>query len=473
MAAVVPIILAGGSGTRLWPVSRQSFPKQFASLIGSSSLFQQSVLRVTNNGFAKPIIVTSEKYRFLVSDQLEAIEVTADIVIEPVGKNTAPAILAAAIVAQKSDFNATLLVTPSDHYIPEPEEFSKTIAAGITTANSGAVVTFGVKPSRVETGYGYIEPFPGEGEICRPVRRFHEKPDYLRATEMFNSGSYLWNTGMFLFKATTVLELAKIFQPQMVADVSKAVAGGYNDLGFFRISPSEWDLVEANSIDYAIMEKAKNIFCIDFHMNWSDLGDWLAIANLQERDANNNVIDQKSIGIECNNSMLWSSAEGVRLAGLGLDNIVAVATDDAILVANANRLQEVRKVVNVLESIGAPEATEHLKDYRPWGWFERLVSMPGYLVKRLYVHPGGKLSLQSHAHRSEHWVVVSGCATVCRDDEMLILDCNESIFIKAKQKHRLSNETDDPLIVIEVQTGSYLGEDDIIRYDDVYQRSAS
>ena len=208
-------------------------------------------------------------------------------------------------------------------------------------------------------------------------------------------------------------------------------------------------------------------------MNWSDLGDWLAIANLEGRDSNNNVIGETSIGIECKNTMLWSSAERVRLAGLGLDNIVAVATDDAILVASADRLQDVREVVNALQLAGAPEATEHLKDYRPWGWFERLVSMPGYQVKRLYVYPGSKLSLQSHMHRSEHWVVVSGCATVCRDDEMFVLESNESIFIKAKQIHRLANETDKPLIVIEVQTGIYLGEDDIIRYDDVYQRSVS
>jgi len=473
LASIIPIILAGGSGSRLWPVSRQSFPKQFAPLTGTSSLFQQSVLRVSEYGFAKPLIVTSERYRFLVSGQLDTIGIGADIVIEPVGKNTAPAVLAAAIIAQKSDIDAMLLVMPSDHYIPDSEEFVETISAGITAANSSAVVTFGVKPSRAETGYGYIEVFPSKGEICRPVRGFHEKPDYLRAKEMFNSGSYLWNTGIFLFKAKTILDLAKRFQPQMLADVLKAVAGGDDDFGYFRISPADWALVEANSIDYAIMEKAKNIFCIDFKMNWSDLGDWLAMANLEGRDQNNNVIGQNSIGIECNNTMLWSTAERVRLAGLGLDNIVAVATDDAILVANGDRLQEVRKVVNALGLIGAPEATEHLKDYRPWGWFERLVSMPGYQVKRLYVYPGSKLSLQSHLYRSEHWVVVSGCATVCRGDDVFVLEANESIFIKAEQKHRLANETDDPLIVIEVQTGSYLGEDDIIRYEDVYQRFVS
>jgi mannose-1-phosphate guanylyltransferase/mannose-6-phosphate isomerase len=473
VAAIVPIVLAGGSGTRLWPVSRQSFPKQFAPLTGSLSLFQQSVLRVANDAFAKPLVVTSEKYRFIVSNQLDAIDISADIVIEPVGKNTAPAVLAAAIIAQKSDIEPTLLVMPSDHHIPDSKEFLETIAAGITTAKGGAVVTFGVKPSRVETGYGYIEAFPGKDEVCRPVRGFHEKPDYSRAKEMFNSGSYLWNTGIFLFKAKTILELAENFQPKMLANVRRAVAGGYKDLDYFRISPADWSVLDNISIDYAIMERATNIFCVDFQTSWSDLGDWLAIANLRENDSNNNVIGDNSIGIECKNTMLWSSSERVRLAGLGLDNIVAVATDDAILVAKADRLQEVRKVVTVLESIGAHEATEHLKDYRPWGWFERLATMPGYQVKCLCVYPGSKLSLQSHEYRSEHWVVVSGSAKVYRDDEVFVLDCNESIFIRAKQKHRLVNDTDDPLIVIEVQTGSYLGEDDIVRYEDVYQRSTS
>jgi mannose-1-phosphate guanylyltransferase/mannose-6-phosphate isomerase len=472
MAGIVPIILAGGFGTRLWPVSRQSFPKQFAPLIGSSSLFQKSVLRAKEDGFLKPLIVTSDRYRFLVSDQLDTVDVDADIVIEPEGKNTAPAILAAAIIAQKTAIDVMLLVMPSDHYIPDAAAFAKTIASGVTTATSGAVVTFGVKPSRVETGYGYIETLPGQGETCRPVKGFYEKPDYLRATEMFDSGSYLWNTGVFLFKANTILGLAEILQPQMLSDVRKAVANGYNDLGYFRISPAEWALVEANSIDYAIMEKAKNIFCVDFQPNWSDLGDWRAIADLAERDSNNNVISQNSIGIECNNTMLWSSAERVRLTGLGLDNIVAIATDDAILVANADRLQEVRKVVTALESQGVPEATEHLKDYRPWGWFESLVLMPGYQVKRLHVYPRSKLSLQSHKYRSEHWVVVSGRANVCRDDEVFILESNESVYIKAGQKHRLANETDDPLIIIEVQTGRYLAEDDIIRYHDVYNRTS-
>ncbi|MDC0992901.1 mannose-1-phosphate guanylyltransferase/mannose-6-phosphate isomerase [Alphaproteobacteria bacterium] len=471
MAGIVPIILAGGIGTRLWPVSRQSFPKQFVPLIGSSSLFQQSVLRVKGDEFFRPLIVTSDKYRFLVSDQLNTADVGADIVIEPEGKNTAPAILAAAIISQKSAIDASLLVMPSDHFIPDALAFTKTISSGMPTSNNGAVVTFGVKPSRVETGYGYIEALPGQGETCRPIKGFYEKPDYLRAKEMFDSGSYLWNTGIFLFKAKTILELAEMFQPKMLSDVRKAVANGYNDLDYFRISPAEWALVEANSIDYAIMEKAKNIFCVDFQPAWSDLGDWRAIANLLEHDANNNVISQSSTGIECTNTMLWSTAERVRLTGLGLDNIVAVATDDAILVASADRLQEVRKIVTALESEGAPEATEHSRDYRPWGWFESLVLMPGYQVKRLHVYPRSKLSLQSHKYRSEHWVVVSGSATVCRENEVFTLESNESVYIKAGQKHRLANETDDPLTVIEVQTGSYLAEDDIIRFEDAYHRA--
>ncbi len=470
MAVVVPIILAGGVGSRLWPVSRKSFPKQFAPLIGSSSLFQLSVLRARGDEFSKPLIVTSEKYRFLVSEQLNAVDVDAEIVIEPEGKNTAPAIFAAAIIAQKSETDPTLLVMPSDHYIPDIRAFAETIAQGITTSIRGGIVTFGVQPSRVETGYGYIETTSNQSDACWPVNGFHEKPDYSRAMEMYASRSYLWNTGIFLFGASTILELAEHFRPQMLSAVNNAVANGQTEMEYFQISAAEWTLIEAESIDCAIMEQANNIFCVNFRATWSDLGDWRAIANLMEHDSNKNIFSPTSVGVDCTNTTLWSSAQRMRLTGLGLDNVVAVATDDAVLVANADRLQEVRKIVSTLESQGAPEATEHLKDYRPWGWFESLILSPSYQVKRLHVYPGSRLSLQSHKHRSEHWVVVSGSATVSRDDEVFTLESNQSVYIKAGQKHRLANETDVPLIVIEVQTGNYLGEDDIIRYEDLYHR---
>lgn len=470
MTSVVPIILAGGVGARLWPVSRKSCPKQFAALIGGFSLFQQSVLRVQGDGFVKPLIVTSEEYRFLVSQQLNDLGVDADIVLEPEGKNTAPAILAAAMISQKLETDSLLLVMPSDHYIPDTKVFEETVAEGIATASRGGVVTFGVKPSRAETGYGYIEIVPTQDELCRPINGFHEKPDYSRATEMYTSGSYLWNTGIFLFKAKTILALAKCFQPKMLSLVEDAVENGRIDKGCFWISAAEWILLKANSIDYAIIEKAENIFCVNFESIWSDLGDWRALADLMESDSNNNFVSQNSTSVDCKNTMLWSAANRMRLAGLGLENIVAVATDDAVLVADANRLQDVRRIVTSLEAGGLPEATKHLKDYRPWGWFESIVLMPSYQVKRLYVHPQAKLSLQSHKHRSEHWVVVAGRATVWRDSEVFILEANSSVYIRAGQKHRLANDTDKPLVVIEVQTGSYLGEDDIIRYEDAYQR---
>lgn len=470
MAGIVPIILAGGVGARLWPVSRKSCPKQFASLIGGSSLFQQSILRVQGDAFVKPIVVTSDEYRFLVSEHLNAVGVDADIVLESEGKNTAPAILAAAIIAQKREIDPLLLVMPSDHYIPDTEAFEETIAEGIANAGRGGIVTFGVKPSRAETGYGYIETVPKQEELCRPIKGFHEKPDYSRAMEMYTSGSYLWNTGIFLFNAKTILALAERFQPQMMSLVDNAVENGSIDLGCFRISAAEWAQLEANSIDYAIMEKADNIFCVNFKSTWSDLGDWHTIANLMDGDKNNNFVSQNSTSVDCKNTMLWSSANRVRLAGLGLENIVAVATDDAVLVANASQLQDVRKIVTALKADGLPEATKHLKDHRPWGWFESLVLLPSYQVKRLHVYPESKLSLQSHKYRSEHWVVVSGRANVLIDTEEFILECNASVYIRAGQKHRLANETDKPLVVIEVQTGSYLGEDDIIRYEDVYHR---
>lgn len=467
---IVPIILAGGAGTRLWPVSRKTLPKQFVPVIDGQTPFQQSILRVQGDKFAKPLIVTSDDYRFLVSEQLNAMGCDADVIIEPDGKNTAPAILAAALVAKKSDNDAMLLAMPADHHIPDFDSFSETIAEGLAVANNGGVVTFGVKPSRAETGYGYIEAVIDEGRTCRPVRGFHEKPNYSQAMEMFASGLYSWNTGIFLFKAVTILNLAQRFKAGMLSGVAKAVANGNVDLDYFRISDASWAAVNAESIDYAIMEKADNIYCVDFQSEWSDLGDWSAIANLNVQDFNNNTYTQNTTGVDCKNTMLWSSADRLHLAGLGLENIVAVATDDAVLVANADRLQEVRKIVSNLESQGVQEATKHLKDYRPWGWFESLVLMPNYQVKRLHVYPKASLSLQSHKYRSEHWVVVSGRATVCRDEDLFVLNCNESVYIKAGQKHRLANETNDPLTLIEVQTGNYLGEDDIIRYEDIYQR---
>ena len=467
---IVPIILAGGAGTRLWPVSRKALPKQFVPLIEGQTPFQQSILRVQGDRFTKPLIVTSDNYRFLVLEQINAVGCDADIIIEPEGKNTAPAILAAALVAQKSDNDAMLLAMPADHHIPDAVSFAETIAEGLAVANNGGVVTFGVKPSRVETGYGYIEAVIDEGKTCRPVRGFHEKPNHSRAQEMVASGLYSWNTGIFLFKAATILGLAQRFQAVMLSVVGKAVADGYVDLEYFRISEAPWASVNAESIDYAIMEKADNIYCVDFHPEWSDLGDWRAIADLTTQDSDNNSYTQNTTGVDCKNTMLWSSAERLRLAGLGLENIVAVATDDAVLVANADRLQDVRKIVTNLELQGVPEATQHLKDYRPWGWFESLVLMPNYQVKRLQVYPKASLSLQSHKYRSEHWVVVSGRATVCRDEDMFVLNFNESVYIKAGQKHRLVNETDEPLTLIEVQTGSYLGEDDIVRYEDIYHR---
>ena len=471
MNSIVPIILAGGVGARLWPVSRKSCPKQFATLIGGYSLFQQSVLRVQGDGFVKPIVVTSDEYRFLVSQQLNALGVDADIILEPEGRNTGPAILAAAMIAQKLETDPLLLVMPSDHYIPDTKVFEETVAEGIATAGRGGVVTFGVKPLRAETGYGYIETVPKQDELCLPVKGFYEKPDYSWANEMYTSGLYLWNTGIFLFKVGTILALAKRFQPKMLSVVDDAVENGSSDLGYFRISAAEWIMLKADSIDYAIMEKADNIFCVNFQSTWSDLGDWRALTDLTEGDSNNNVVSQNSTSVDCKNTMLWSSADRIHLSGLGLENIVAVATDDAVLVANANRLQEVRKIVTILKADGVPQATEHLKDYRPWGWFESLILLPSYQVKRLHIYPKSRLPLQSHEHRSEHWVVVSGCATVWKDSEVFVLESNASVYIRAGQKHRLANEGDEPLIVIEVQTGSYLGEDDIVRYEDVYHRS--
>lgn len=470
MSSITPVVLTGGIGSRLWPVSRKSLPKQFAHMFGAQTLFQESVRRVRGKGFLKPLILASEEHRFLVSQQLLGLGVEGDVVLEPQGKNTAPAIIAAAIIAQKRDLNAMILVLPSDHHIPDTNAFCEAVTRGKRSADSGDVVVFGVRPTCAETGYGYIETETSEENGIKKVTQFHEKPEKLLATKMYNSGRYLWNAGIFLARTDCILGMASQFQSSILTSVQKAVDNGNIDLDYFRFSADAWLEVEPISFDYAIMEKAKNVSCVEFDSGWSDMGNWGSVANLMPLDEHNNVISPSATAVDCSNTTLWSSANRVHLTGLGLENIVAVATDDAVLVASVDRLQEVGSVVEALEVKSAPEAKQHLKDYRPWGWFESIVLAPNYQVKRLHIHPGSSLSLQSHQHRSEHWVVVSGTATVVRDEETMYLETNSSVYINAGQKHRLSNETDVPLVVIEVQTGGYLSEDDIIRYEDLYQR---
>ncbi|MDB2390492.1 mannose-1-phosphate guanylyltransferase/mannose-6-phosphate isomerase [Alphaproteobacteria bacterium] len=470
MSIINPVILCGGVGSRLWPLSRNSLPKQFAPIIGDQSLFHQAVSRTDRDGFADPVIITSDDHRFLAQKQLHELDIDGSIILEPKGKNTAPAIFVAALHASRGKADALVLVMPSDHHIPDNDAFAQMVATGAIAAQEGAIVTFGVTPDRPETGYGYIETDMAHENPCHLVTGFHEKPDLVKAEAMLAAGNYLWNAGIFLFRADVMLELAKKLQPAMLASVRASHDAAIEDHNFWHLGADAWNVIEPDSIDYAIMEKAKHIVCVAFQGRWSDLGDWRAVVNEFDPDANGNLTVGDSSVLDCENSVLWSNAEGTHLVGLGLENIIAVATDDAVMIAHADKSQDVRKIVTHLEDKGVSQATQHIKDYRPWGWFESLANMQGYQVKRLHVYPGAALSLQSHEHRSEHWVVVDGIATIQIEDDIKDVATNESVYIHVGQKHRLANDTDAPLTVIEVQTGSYLGEDDIIRYEDVYNR---
>jgi mannose-1-phosphate guanylyltransferase/mannose-6-phosphate isomerase len=470
MSEIVPVILCGGVGSRLWPLSRKSLPKQFAPLIGTQSLFEAAVNRVDRDEFADPIVVTSSDHRFLAEKQLRDCGCFGSILLEPEGKNTAPAVFAAAHHVTKHSGDALLLVMPSDHLIPDQDAFRKMVLAGRAAAEAGAIVTFGVAPDRPETGYGYIELGQPSTGAAFAVSKFHEKPDQTAAQQMLDAGHYVWNAGIFLFRASAMLALGKAFELEMLAAVQAAIDAAREDKNFWHIDKAAWGKIQGQSVDYAILEKTDQIACVRFSGAWSDLGDWNAVAGQLPHDGEGNFLTGTASQIDCQNTTLWSASDGTQLVGLGLENIVTVVMDDAVLVADAARMQDVRDVVEHLETAGISQANQHAKDYRPWGWFESLVNQPGYQVKRLHVYPGAALSLQSHQHRSEHWVVVFGTASVVRDDEVLTLATNESVYIHVGQKHRLANETDAPLTVIEVQTGDYLGEDDIVRYEDLYRR---
>ena len=470
MSEIIPVILCGGVGSRLWPLSRKSLPKQFAPLMGAQSLFEAAVKRVDRDEFADPLVVTSSDHRFLAEKQLRDCGCSGTILLEPAGKNTAPAVFAAAHHVMKHISDALLLVMPSDHHIPDQDAFIKMVQTGRAAAEAGAIVTFGVAPNRPETGFGYMELGETSVGAAFNVKKFHEKPDLATAQMMLDAGHYVWNAGIFLFRASVMLAHAKKLAPDILSVVQAAIDGAREDKNFWHFDDAAWAQINGQSVDYTILEKTEKIACVKFSGGWSDLGDWNAVAGQLPHDGAGNFITGSASQIDCQNTTLWSAADGTQLVGLGLQNIVTVVMDDAVLVADANRMQDVRNVVDHLERAGVSQANQHVKDYRPWGWFESLVNMPGYQVKRLHVYPGAALSLQSHKHRSEHWVVVSGTASVVRDDEKLTLMTNESVYIHVGQKHRLANETDSQLTVIEVQTGEYLGEDDIIRYEDVYMR---
>jgi len=471
MPTIHPVILCGGSGTRLWPVSRKSYPKQFCPLLEGGSLFQRTLARIARPPYAEPILLTHQDFRFITAEQLADSAVpSARILLEPEGRNTAPAICLAALSLAERDMDAVLLVLPSDHVLSDPEPFHAAVAAGAAAAAAeGRLATFGIAPDRAETGYGYIELDASPATGAQPYRRFVEKPDRAAAEAMLASGRYLWNSGMFLFPLRALLAAFDAHTPEIRAACAAALAGGRPDLGFFRPDPEAYLANPDISIDYAIMERERGLV-VPVACGWNDLGSWKTVWAESAPDADGVSTGAGALAIDCRDTLLRSDDPDCRIVGIGLEGIVAVATGDAVLVADMERGQEVRTAVDRLKAEGAEQASAHLRCYRPWGWYERLAHGTRFQVKRIMVKPGGRLSLQSHHHRAEHWVVVAGTARVTVDDRVSLLGENQSVYIPLGATHRLENPGKLDLHLIEVQSGAYLGEDDIQRYEDVYAR---
>ncbi len=467
---IYPFILSGGSGTRLWPLSRASYPKQFlGDLVGSHSLLQQSCFRSQGPEFAAPSFLCNNSHRFLVADQLQEIGVEwRHIILEPVARNTAPAALIAALNVAEVDENALVLLTPSDHVIPDVTKFQQTVISGVEAASSGNFVTLGISPDRPETGYGYIETDLIDGAI-KPVKRFVEKPTLEVAQSYLDAGNFYWNAGIFLYSAQTMIDAFERHAPATLQHCRDALAQAHEDLDFLRLDEEAYGRCDDISLDYAIMEKSDNIKCVPLQTEWSDLGAWPAIWQHMDKDDNGNVSHGDVIFHHAKNSYAHS-AEDKCLALLGVEDVMVIATKDAILVSSKDRASEVGAVVARLKAEGREEAVIHKRVYRPWGWYEGLSSGTRFQVKCLMVKPGAQLSLQSHIHRAEHWVVVSGTAEVTVNETVTLLTENQSTYIPVGAKHRLGNPGKLPALLIEVQSGSYLGEDDIIRYEDDFGR---
>lgn len=468
-----PVILCGGSGTRLWPLSRASYPKQFARLMGEESLFQACARRCAVPGFAAPLVVTGDPFRFIVMEQLAAAEIAPQaVLIEPAPRNTAPAILAAALALQAGDEDALMLVLPSDHVIPDAPAFRAAVEAARPAALDGRIVTFGIRPTRPDTGYGYLRlADAAAGDGLQPLAAFVEKPDAARAAQMIADGRHLWNAGIFLFTAAALVQAFARHAPGLLENTRAAVAAARTDLTFTRLDAAAWDRLPDISIDYAIMEKAQNLAVMPFAGRWSDLGGWEAVWQETGPDVAGNVLSAGTTALDCRDTLLRSEDEGLQLVGIGLDGIVAIAMPDAVLIARKGQSHAVKEAVVALKAQGVRQMTAFPRDFRPWGWYESLARGPRFQVKRIVVHAGAALSLQSHVHRAEHWTVVEGTARVTVDDEVRLLTENQSVYIPLGAIHRLENPGKLPMVLIEVQTGSYLGEDDIIRYEDIYART--
>ena len=467
MNDLLPVILSGGSGTRLWPLSRESYPKQFLPLTGELTMLQATWHRVAPIAGRAPLVVANEEHRFVAAEQLQ--QVGADpqaILLEPVGRNTAPAIAIAALEATRDGDDAILLVLPSDHVISDEQAFQDSVRRALPAATAGKLVTFGIVPSAPETGYGYIK--AGAGEDVRVVERFVEKPDVATAQGYIASGEYFWNSGMFLFKASRYLDELRKFNPQILDATTRAWKQGKRDADFVRLDKTAFSAVPSDSIDYAVMEKTADAALVPLDAGWSDVGSWTALRDVSPQDHGGNAHHGDVIAVDCRNTYAY----GERLIALvGLDDVIVVETADAVLVGKGERMQEVKEIVARIKREKRSEATWHRKVYRPWGAYDSIDNGQRFQVKRITVKPGATLSLQMHHHRAEHWIVVSGTAEVTRGEEVILLTENQSTYIPLGVTHRLKNPGKLPLELIEVQSGSYLGEDDIVRFEDTYGRA--
>jgi mannose-1-phosphate guanylyltransferase/mannose-6-phosphate isomerase len=469
---IVPVILSGGSGTRLWPVSRESFPKQLWPLISERSMIQETALRGRGPDFAPPLVVCNQEHRFLIAEQLRAAGVDdARIVLEPVGRNSAPAIAAAAVLVAEDDPDAVLWMMAADAAITDVAELHRLLQAAVVAARANRIVTFGMRPTAAETGYGYIEvgdKLP-EAAGVHALVRFVEKPDAATAADLVASGRHLWNSGMFVFTARTMIEELETFAPEVLRAARAAVAGRRQDLDFIRLDAAAFSASPNISLDYAVAERTRRAAVVPADLGWSDVGSWGALWELGAKDADGNVA-QGDVLLEGAHHC-YVRSDGILTAVVGLTDAVVVVTEDAVLAMHRDDAQDVKKVVDRLRRDGRHEAVAHNRVYRPWGFYESLIAADRFQVKRIVVTPGHKLSLQKHFHRAEHWVVVSGSALVTRDDEEVLVRENESIYLPLGCVHRLENPGKIPLTLIEVQSGAYLGEDDIVRIEDTYGRA--
>ncbi|ACI50965.1 mannose-1-phosphate guanylyltransferase/mannose-6-phosphate isomerase [Gluconacetobacter diazotrophicus PA1 5] len=469
---IVPVILSGGTGSRLWPLSRASYPKQLWSLVSEKTMLQETALRGCGEMFDAPIVICNNEHRFLIAEQLrEAGIENARIVLEPAGRNSAPAIAAAALLAAETNPDAVLWIMAADAVITRPETLEHLMPAAAAAAQRGHIVVFGMHPTRPETGYGYIEAGKPLAKLpeANAVACFIEKPDAATAAELIASGKYMWNSGMFVFTARTLLKEMETYAPAVLNPVRQAVERRTSDLVFQRLDPQSFLSTPDISFDYAVMEHTDQAAVIAGDFGWTDIGSWDALWDISRKDDSGNVAEGQVFLESVHGSYVRS--DEILTAVVGVDDVIVVATRDAVLVTQQSKAQDVKKIVTRLQAAGRQEAKAHNRCYRPWGFYESLIQDQRFQVKRIVVMPGEKLSLQKHYHRAEHWIVVSGVALVTRNAELITVHENESIYLPQECTHRMENPGKIPLVLIEIQTGSYLGEDDIIRFEDNYNRS--